>query len=293
MNWIEAILLGIIQGLTEFLPVSSSGHLELGKYFLGVEDGGLLFSIVVHAATALATVVVFRKDIGLIIKGLVGGLRRFEWNVEVQFSTKILISMLPVGIVGVFFKDWVEELFEGKIGFVSLMLALTGLFLLFTHLQSKSKESEKNQTQSAIGESAESLQALNASIGYRQAFAIGLMQAFAVLPGISRSGSTIAIGLLLGVHRAQVARFSFLMVLPPIVGATLLELRSYFKLLQAGTTPTLGLDVLGLGFLAAFLFGWLACMGMLELVRRQKLIYFAIYCLLISVGVGLSFVLKN
>jgi undecaprenyl-diphosphatase len=290
MNWIEALLLGIIQGLTEFLPVSSSGHLELGKYFLGVEDGGLLFSIVVHAATALATVVVFRKDIILIIKGLYLALRRFEWNEEMQFSVKILISMLPVGVVGLFLKDWVEELFEGKIGFVALMLALTGLFLLFTHLKSKPKESEKNQPQSFT---TESLEVLNASIGYGQAFAIGLMQAFAVLPGISRSGSTIAMGLLLGVHRTQVARFSFLMVLPPIAGAALLELRSYVKLLQAGTTPTLGLDVLGLGFLAAFVFGWLACVGMIELVRRQKLIYFAIYCLLVSMGVGLVFILKN
>jgi undecaprenyl-diphosphatase len=254
MNILEALLLGIVQGLTEFLPVSSSGHIELGKAVLGLnlEGDNLLFSIVVHAATALSTLVVFRKDIGILLKGIF----RFRWNDETQFAAKIVVSMLPVGFVGLLFKHEIEALFEGNVLLVGSMLLVTGGLLMLTHFFKKQSGSEP---------------------GFVQAIIIGLAQAVAILPGISRSGATIATALLAGVDRNHAARFSFLMALPPILGATLLEVKDYA---QAGEQAShLPATVLVAGFLAAFVVGLLACTLMINLVRKQKLVYFALYCL--------------
>lgn len=254
----EAILLGIIQGLTEFLPVSSSGHIELGKFFLGSKlEDNLLFSIVVHAATALSTVVIFRKEIGRLLMGLL----QFQWNEEAEFAAKIIISMIPVGLVGVLFKKQIESFFEGQITLVASMLLCTGLLLLFAHYARPKEGTE---------------------VSFGKAFMIGIAQAIAILPGISRSGSTIAAALLLGVKREQAAPFSFLMVLPPIFGATLLEVKDYLEVTDAAQVPV---TALAGGFLAAFLVGMLACSAMIRLVRNSRLLYFAIYCLLAGAGV--------
>lgn len=258
MSVIEAIILGIIQGLTEFLPVSSSGHIELGKYFLGVETtDNLLFSIIVHGATALSTIIVFRKDIFIIIKDLFA----FKWNESTQFSTKILLSMIPVGVVGILFEDKIETLFGGQITLVASMLLFTGVLLSFTYFA-------KNPT---------------GNVSFGKAIIVGLAQAVAILPGISRSGSTIATGLLLGIDKEKITRFSFLMVLPPIIGATLLKVKDFME------TPEIASDIsttaLLLGFLSAFIAGIFACTWMINIVKRGKLIYFAIYCLVLGTAV--------
>ena len=255
MTILEALILGIIQGLTEFLPVSSSGHIELGAYFLNVQNtDNLLFTIVVHGATALSTIVVFRADILELLQGLF----KFKWNESTQFAFKIVISMIPVTIIGIGFEDQIEILFTGKVLLVAGMLAITGFLLLLTYF-SDTKEKD---------------------VSVAKAFVIGIAQAIAIFPGISRSGSTIATGLLLGVNKGEAARFSFLMVLPPILGATLLKAREYFE------APGLGPSVDGLplfiGFVAAFISGLLACRWMISLVKRGKLIYFAIYCFVVS-----------
>jgi undecaprenyl-diphosphatase len=250
----ESILLGIVQGLTEFLPVSSSGHIELGKALLRTDLGSdnLLFSVIVHAATALSTVIVFWRDILDILRGLL----KFQWNEPTQFAAKIVVSMVPVGIVGLFFKHEVESLFEGNIGLVGGMLVVTSALLFLATIIKPANPTD---------------------VTFGQAIAIGLAQAVAIVPGISRSGATIATALMVGVDKAKAARFSFLMVLPPILGATLLELKDYLEAPASpgGTTPT----VLGAGFVAAFLTGLFACRLMIGLVRRGKLVYFAIYCL--------------
>lgn len=251
MTFIEALILGIIQGLTEFLPVSSSGHLELGTYFLGVQsEDNLLFSIILHGATACSTVVIFRKDIVEIIKAIF----KFEWNESTQFAAMIVLSMIPVGIVGVFFEDQVEAFFGGNILLVGSMLLITAALLAFTYF------SKKNE-----GE-----------ITFKNSFIIGLAQAIAIMPGISRSGSTISAALLLGINKEKAARFSFLMVLPPILGAMLLKTKDFLE------NPAIAENVSGMnltvGFLAAFLSGLLACQWMISIVKRGKLIYFAIYC---------------
>lgn len=264
MSILEAIILGIIQGLTEFLPVSSSGHIELGKILLGIESqDNLLFSIVVHTATALSTVVVFRKEIWTLLRGLFC----LKWNEEWRFSMKIVLSMIPAAIVGLFFEDQLDSFFSGKAVFVGSMLILTGfLLLLTTFLEQKSKQKE---------------------VSFLHAIVLGITQAIAILPGISRSGSTIAVALILGVDREKAAKFSFLMVLPLILGAMLVKVKKYVE------NPALAQDVeylsLGLGFVAAFLTGWIACIWMINLVKKGKLIYFAIYCLLIgTIAVGIS-----
>lgn len=249
MNSIEAILLGIIQGLTEFLPVSSSGHIELGKYLFNIDlKDDLLFSLILHLATVLSTLVVFRKDILHIIKEVF----QFKWNASTQFVSYIIVSMLPVLIVGLFFKEQVEALFTGNIILVGSMLLVTGVLLL---LSEKIRTSVK-------------------PIGYVAAFIIGIAQAIAVLPGISRSGATIATGLLQGVNRNSIARFSFLMVIPPIVGASLLDIS------DINTANYAKADIVNmvLGFIAAFVAGLLACKLMIELVKNSKLLYFALYC---------------
>ncbi|MDM8554699.1 undecaprenyl-diphosphate phosphatase [Desulfococcaceae bacterium HSG7] len=255
MSWVEALLLGIIQGLTEFLPVSSSGHLELGKALLGVEaKESLMFTIVVHGATVLSTIVVFRKDIAMLIRGCF----EFKWNDETIYIVKIIISMLPVAILGLFFKDAVKEIFNNAniILIVGCMLLVTAVLLAFTYY---SKQKNKN-------------------ISYIDALIIGIAQAFAVMPGISRSGATIATGLLLGNKKAEAAKFSFLMVLIPILGENFLDILSG----KFGSETDVSGIALIIGFAAAFLSGLLACKWMINIVKRGKLIYFAMYCLVIG-----------
>ncbi|SMO59038.1 Undecaprenyl-diphosphatase [Saccharicrinis carchari] len=251
MSWIEALILGLVQGLTEFLPVSSSGHLEIGKHLLGVEaSDNLTFTVVVHGATVLSTLIVFRKDIARLIAGLFA----FKWNDETQYLFKIAVSMLPIALVGLFFKDYVEELFNTPkiMLLVGFMLLITATLLGFTYY-AKSKNKE---------------------VTFKDAFIIGIAQTIAVMPGISRSGSTIAVGLLLGVKKEAVARFSFLMVLVPILGENVLSL---FKD-DFSASGSIGALPLLIGFVAAFVSGLLACKAMIQLVKKGKLIYFAIYC---------------
>ncbi|WP_324025090.1 undecaprenyl-diphosphate phosphatase [Maribacter sp. BPC-D8] len=254
MDTLDAIILGIIQGLTEFLPVSSSGHLELGKAILGdnsVPEDSLLFTVILHFATALSTIVVFRKDIWEILSGLF----QFKWNEESQFSAKIIISMLPAVFIGLFFEEQLEELFGGNIRFVGFMLIITAVLLYFAD---KAKDTDKK-------------------VSFKNAFIVGISQAIAMLPGISRSGATISTSVLLGVDKSKAARFSFLMVVPLIFG----------KIAKDIMSGDLNFDgenniAMGAGFIAAFLAGLAACTWMIKLVRKSKLSYFAIYCLVVG-----------
>lgn len=252
MNGLEALILGLLQGLTEYLPVSSSGHLAIGSALFGIEgEESLSFTILVHIATVLSTLVILWKEIAWIFKGLF----RFEMNDETRYVLNIVVSMIPVGIVGVFFKDTVEAIFGSGLLVVGCMLLLTALLLAFSYY-AKPRQKEK--------------------ISLRDAFIIGLAQACAVMPGLSRSGSTIATGLLLGNKKEHLAQFSFLMVIPPILGEALLDA---LKMMQG---ESLGGDIpagsLLIGFLAAFVSGCLACKWMINIVKKGKLIYFAIYC---------------
>lgn len=252
MGLLEAIILGIIQGLTEFLPVSSSGHLEIGNVLLNVQaSNNLLFSVVVHAATALSTIIIFRKDIWAIITDLF----KFQWNESVEFVLKIIISMIPIFVIGMLFEKQIEQFFTGNLLLVGSMLLVTAVLLAFTYLV-RNKEGGK--------------------VGYLQALIIGIAQSIAILPGISRSGSTIATALLLGVDKEKAARFSFLMVLVPILGASFLKLLDYLDAPVA--EQAVSGSVLIVGFLMAFVAGLVACKLMISLVKKGKLIYFAIYC---------------
>lgn len=261
MNWLEALILGIIQGLTEFLPVSSSGHLELGKVLLGLHPADpIMFSIVVHAATALSTILIFRKDIWQIIQDLL----KFKWNMGTKYTFLIILSMIPVGITGLFIEKKIELFFDGQIILVGSMLILTGILLYIT-----TKASEKTGAITPV----------NAVI-------IGIAQAIAVLPGISRSGATISTSLLLGINKEQAARFSFLMVLPPIIGATLLKIKDYLEIAETKTITTgetISSTSLFIGFIAAFITGMVACKLMIKIVKRSKLQYFAYYCIAIGI----------
>lgn len=263
MSWIEALILGLVQGLSEFLPVSSSGHLIIAKELLGVEvrpDTETTFEVLVHCATVLSTIVVFRKY----IISLIGGLFKFKLNAETDYIIKICISTIPVLIVGLFFKDFVKDLFGEGLPLVGSMLILTGILLTISQFV-KFKE--------------------RADVSYWSAFVIGLSQAIAVLPGLSRSGTTIATGLLCGVKKEAVAQFSFLMVLVPILGETFLSvIGGDFNPAVSGI-PMLSMIV---GFLAAFISGMFACKIMIALVKRSKLIYFAIYCFIMGTIVLLS-----
>ena len=263
MSWIEALILGLIQGLTEFLPVSSSGHLEIGKYLMDINpEKSLLFTVVVHGATVLSTIVVFWKDLLFIFRGLF----KFQWNEETKFVVKIFISMIPVLIIGMFFKDQVEGFFDGNMVFVGSMLIVTASLLTFTHF-AKSNRRE---------------------VSFLDSFIIGIAQALAVLPGISRSGATISTGLILGNKKESVTRFSFLMVLIPILGANFLDIMSG----EMTSNESVGIFPLIVGFLAAFIAGWAACTWMISIVKKGKLIYFAIYCLIIgtiAIAAGLYF----
>ena len=253
MSWLEALILGLVQGLTEFLPVSSSGHLELGKYLLGINaEKSLVFTIVVHGATVLSTIVVFWKDLWLLIKGLF----QFKRNEETLYILKLIVSMIPVLIIGLFFIDEVEQFFTGNIVFVGSMLLITSVLLASTMLV---KSNFRN-------------------IRFLDAFMIGIAQTFAVLPGISRSGATISTGLMIGNKKELITKFSFLMVLIPIIGA------NAKSMLDGDISTGAGIGILPLvvGFLAAFLSGLFACKWMIKIVNKGKLIYFAIYTFIIG-----------
>ncbi len=254
METFEAIILGIVQGLTEFLPVSSSGHLAIGNALLGVEtDNNLLFAVMVHAATVLSTIVVLHKEIWQLVKGLFA----FRLNEETRYIGNLLLSMIPVFIVGVFFKDTVEEIFGSGLLVVGICLWITAGLLAFSYFaHPRPKE----------------------RIGWKDAIVIGLAQAVAVLPGLSRSGSTIATGLLLGNKKESVAKFSFLMVLIPILGEAFLDTLDFVE--TGGAASGISGTAMICGFLAAFVVGCLACKWMINIVKKGKLIYFAVYCAL-------------
>jgi undecaprenyl-diphosphatase len=254
MEIINAIILGIIQGLTEFLPVSSSGHLEIAKAILGenkVGEESLLMTLVLHFATALSTIIIFRKDILEILSGLL----QFKNNDSFWFSLKIVLSMIPAAFVGVFFNDEIEALFGGALTLVGSMLLVTGLLLF---LADKAKASAKK-------------------VGIKHAILIGISQAIAILPGISRSGATISTAVLLGIDKEKAARFSFLMVVPLIFGKMAKDILSGD--IQYETTTFIPLVI---GFIFAFLTGMFACKWMIKLVKSSQLKYFAYYCFAIG-----------
>lgn len=256
MEWFEALVLGVVQGMTEYLPVSSSGHLAIGSALFGIEgEENLTFTVAVHVATVFSTLVILWKEIDWIFRGLF----KCELNAETKYVLNILVSMIPIGIVGVFFKDYVEEIFGSGLLIVGCSLLLTATLLAFSYYAKPRIKEE---------------------ISMRDAFIIGLAQACAVLPGLSRSGSTIATGLLLGDKKEKLAQFSFLMVIPPILGEALLDIIKGMKG-EAVTSdiPTLSLIV---GFFAAFISGCIACKWMINIVKKGKLIYFAIYCALVG-----------
>ena len=267
MDWLQALILGLVQGLTEYLPVSSSGHLEIGKALLGegAEAGGLTFDIVVHVATVLATLVILWKEVAWIFKGMFRPLRDGKLNEEQRYVLNILVSMIPVGVVGLCFKDTIEALYADNIlPVVGCCLLVTAAFLAMTHYY----KPQARETLSPV-----------------HAFIIGISQALAVLPGLSRSGSTIATGLLLGNKKESLAQFSFLMVIPPILGEALLDFKhivapSAEYLAEHGIEEPIGFVPLLVGFLAAFVSGCFACKWMIDLVKKLKLLYFAIYCAL-------------
>ena len=264
MDIIDSIVLGIIQGLTEFLPVSSSGHLELGKAILGDESvpkESLLFTVVLHFATALSTLVVFRKEVAEIFRGLF----QFKWNEEMKFSLKIIISMVPAVIIGLLFEEQLESFFGGKILFVGIMLLITAVLLL---LADKSKNTNKE-------------------VSFNNSLIIGISQAIAMLPGISRSGATISTSVLLGIDRSKAARFSFLMVVPLIFGKIAKDfLGGDINFQSSEIIP------ISAGFIAAFLAGLVACNWMIALVKKSKLSYFSIYCAIVGL-IAIAYSLLN
>ena len=268
MNELQALILGLVQGLTEYLPVSSSGHLEIGKMLLDIdpEQGGLAFDIVVHVATVLATLVILWKEIVWILQGLL----KFKWNDEARYTLAIIVSMIPVGVVGLCFKDSIEALYADehvRTLVVGSCLLVTAVLLTLTHFYQPREKDE---------------------VSPLHAFIIGIAQACAVLPGLSRSGSTIATGLLLGNSKQTLAQFSFLMVIPPILGEALLDFKHIFApsaeyLAEHGAASQIPMTSLLVGFLAAFISGCFACKWMITLVKKCKLIYFGIYCAIAGV----------
>ena len=255
MEVIDAVVLGIIQGLTEFLPVSSSGHLEIGKALLGdnsIPEESLMITVVLHFATALSTIVVFRKDVAEILRGLFS----FKWNEESKFSVKIILSMIPAVVIGLKFEEELEALFSGNLVFVGFMLLITALLLW---LADKAKDTGQ-------------------PVSYNNSLVIGVAQAIAMLPGISRSGATISTSVLLGIDKGKAARFSFLMVVPLIFG-------KIGKDLLSGDITNSSMEPLPLiaGFIAAFIAGYIACTWMITLVKKSKLSYFAIYCFVVGI----------
>jgi len=256
MNWYEALIFGLVQGLTEFLPVSSDGHLEIVKYLFGGIEESFLFSVAVHGATVLSIIVVFWKD----IMKLLSGVFKFKMNEETVYALKLVVSMIPVAIVGFTLRDKVEALFVADMDITGSFLIVTALFLVIGHFVRKRDK----------------------PITYVGAFIIGIAQALAVLPGLSRSGSTISTGLMLGNSKSELARFSFLMVIVPIIGA---------NFMQVVTADTAAVNVvilpLIIAFVAAFVSGYAACRWMINIVRKGKLGWFALYCLV----VGLSLII--
>jgi undecaprenyl-diphosphatase len=253
MNWFEAIILGLIQGLTEFLPVSSSGHLELGKYLFNINpDTNFYFSVAVHGATVLSTIAVLWREIADLFKGFF----KFRLNEETKYVFKIFISMIPVGIAGLFLTDIVDKYFTGNMISLGIQFMITAVLLFLTSFI-KPKERP---------------------IGYLDSFIIGIAQAIAVLPAISRSGATIATGMMIGNKKSDIAKFSFLMVLIPIIGANLVEMRSGGFSVE-GTS----VSVILAGFITAFISGYFACKWMINLVKKGKLVWFAVYCVLVGV----------
>ncbi|MBQ9547105.1 MAG: undecaprenyl-diphosphate phosphatase [Bacteroidales bacterium] len=262
MDWFEALILGLIQGLTEYLPVSSSGHLAIGASLFGLDNGesNLAFTVAVHVATVLSTCVILWKE----IVWLFADLFKWKWNDGTRYIVNIIISMIPVGIVGLFFKDKVEAVFGSDLIVVGICLLVTASLLAFSYW-AKPRQRE--------------------NISPLHAFIIGIAQAIAVLPGLSRSGSTIATGLLLGNKKEQLAQFSFLMVIPPILGEALLDVKD---MAENGVAAAMGgIDALPLavGFIAAFVSGCFACRWMINIVRRGKLIWFALYCAIVGLAV--------
>ena len=262
MSWWEALLLGILQGLTEYLPVSSSGHLTILQDIMGLQISNaaeLEFDVIVHVATVLSTIVILWKEIEGLFKGTFTTLK---WNEEKNYVAKILVSMIPVFIVGMFFKDYVEAIFGSGLTIVGVCLLITALLLAFSYF-AKPRQRE--------------------DISYGHAFVIGIAQAIAVLPGLSRSGSTIATGLLLGDKKEKLAQFSFLMVIPPVLGEALLDVKDMF---EVGVSEAMGgISPLALivGFLAAFITGCFACKWMINLVKKGKLVWFAVYCAIVGI----------
>lgn len=258
MDILKAIILGAIQGITEFLPISSSGHLMIGETLLNTKgEDSLLFTVLVHGATVLSTLVVFRKEILEIFKGLL----KFRWNEETKYTVKIFISMIPIAIVGLFFKDYVENIFASKsIAFIGYMLLITAALLFFAWLNKSNNKKD---------------------VGFFNAFIIGIAQAIAVIPGISRSGATISTALILKIDRAKAAKFSFLMVIIPILGENFLDLMKG-NITAAAATPTSSLIA---GFITAFVVGLFACKFMIKMVTNGRLHYFAIYCAIVGLSV--------
>lgn len=258
MSDLQALILGILQGLTEYLPVSSSGHLAIGAALFGVDgEENLAFTILVHVATVLSTLVVLWREVAWLFKGMF----RWKMNDETRYILNIIVSMIPVGIVGVFFKDKVEEVFGSGLLVVGIMLLVTASLLTFSYY-ARPRQKEK--------------------ISLRDAFIIGIAQACAVMPGLSRSGSTIATGLLLGNKKEKLAQFSFLMVIPPILGEALLDV---MKMMEGGVATVAGdisVSALAIGFASAFVAGCFACKWMIDIVKRGKLVYFAIYCAIVG-----------
>jgi undecaprenyl-diphosphatase len=257
MNWFEAIILGLLQGFTEFLPVSSSGHLELGKYLFGINpEANFYFSIVVHGATVLSTIIVLWKEISSLAKGFV----KFRMNDETRYVLKLIISMIPVGIAGLYLNAIAREYFTGNMVSLGIQFLITAILLFLTSFI-KPKERP---------------------LGYFDAFIIGLAQVFAILPAVSRSGATIATGMITGIKKSEIATFSFLMVLIPVIGANILEIRS-----GALSTEGTSLTVILIGFVTAFISGYFACKWMINLVKKGNLVWFAVY----SVAVGIFSIL--
>jgi undecaprenyl-diphosphatase len=253
MNWLEAIVLGLIQGFTEFLPVSSSGHLELGKYLFGIEpEANFYFSIAVHGATVLSTILVLWKEIADLTKGLF----RFTWNEETSYVAKIIVSMIPTAIAGFFLKEIAVNFFTGNMISLGIQFIISAILLLMTLV----------------------IRPRERPISFLDSFLIGLAQAFAILPAISRSGATIATGMMLGNKKTEIAKFSFLMVLVPVIGANIVEMRS-----GDFTTEGTSFIVIMTGFITAFISGYFACKWMINLVRKGNLTWFAVYCILVGI----------
>lgn len=259
MDWLQALILGLVQGLTEYLPVSSSGHLAIGAHLFGLNgEENLTFTVAVHVATVLSTLVILWGEIKWLFHGLLKG----RMNDETRYALNIVVSMIPVGIVGVFFKDKVEQVFGSGLAIVGAMLLVTAFLLAFSYYYRPQYK---------------------AKISMRDAFIIGIAQACAVMPGLSRSGSTIATGLLLGNDKAKLAQFSFLMVIPPILGEALLDIIKAARHGAEAAVGSISTGALAIGFAAAFLSGCFACRWMIDIVKRGKLVYFAIYCAAVGV----------